>query len=159
MTNEMKNCGGECGETKPVTEFYVGGTRKNESIFYLSRCKVCHRKAVAVTNMKRYYEDPEERAKKIARAVAFSKKRRAEDPEGDKSYNNAHKAVRREKGSPSEWACVDNCGEQANEWALVNDSESIIRSKNFRWSDDVEDYVAMNASCHRRYDAECRLES
>lgn len=159
MTIEMKKCGGECGETKPVTEFYEGYVRKDESIGYINRCKVCHRKAASEAGMKRYWENREERAKKIARAIANNKKQREEDPEGYSGYSRAHQAVRATKGSASEWPCVDECGQQAAEWALVNDSESVVRSKHFRWSDDIEDYVPMNSSCHRRYDAEYRLAS
>ena len=159
MTIETKKCTGKCGETKPVTEFYEAGVRRDESVAYHSRCKPCHNEATAARNKERYHTIPEERARKIAQAAETAKKRRTEDPEGFKAYTSAHKAVRREKGNASEWACVDECGEQAQEWALINDSESVIRTKHYRWSDDIEDYVPMYASCHRKYDAEYRLAS
>lgn len=67
------------------------------------------------------------------------------------TYNSAHYRVKRLKGKPGDHACV-LCGCQAYSWALKHEAALTHPSPDGPFSGDPEDYVAMCARCHKRYD-------
>lgn len=152
---KTKTCLGPCGRTLELNEenFYRQAFGRNG---FQSRCKACFSKQQNENGAKRYATDPEYRAKKIAAAVIACAKRYEDDKEGYRLYAKAHYNVKKANGPASGHLCVCGCGNQASDWAMKNDSKNIKKSKNFKWSDDINDYMAMARSCHKRYDLDAR---
>ncbi len=76
---------------------------------------------------------------------------------GDRvEYSQAHRRIRRVKGSADEHPCVD-CGESAKEWSYVGGCprEQIsddTASRGYAYSTDLNYYVARCKSCHSKHD-------
>lgn len=150
-----KKCVGPCARDLEVNEenFYRQTTGRNG---FQSRCKACFSEQTRENGAKRYATDPDFRAKKIADAVERQLKRYKEDKEGWSAYTSAHARVKRANGPASGHLCSCGCGNQASDWAMKNDSKNIKQSKNFKWATDINDYVPMSRSCHKKYDNEAR---
>lgn len=151
----MKKCLGDCGRTLEVNDENFYRQAANRAGFQ-SRCKACFGEQTKANNNKRYKNDPDFRAKKIEEAVARQAKRVKDDPEGWRDYVKAHYYVKRDNGPASGHLCICGCGNQAADWAMKNDSKNIKKSKNFKWATDVNDYVPMARSCHKKYDLEAK---
>lgn len=75
-----------------------------------------------------------------------------------KSYSAAHRAVKKARGFAHEHKC--SCGNQAEQWALVNKSKSNPTTIEVVWgvemeiqySFNVNDYEAMCRKCHISFD-------
>ena len=71
------------------------------------------------------------------------------------SYAKIHKALRNEKGSPSEYKC--QCGKQAKDWALLwHKADEVILGRLGRnplyYSTCLDMYEPKCRRCHIRYD-------
>lgn len=78
------------------------------------------------------------------------------------TYQSAHYRVRMAKGRAAEYPCVDDCGEQAEEWSLNEDSEELLiqatgRDAGMKFSMNIDDYEPRCRSCHKKYDSKHRL--
>jgi hypothetical protein len=67
------------------------------------------------------------------------------------SYESVHKALRKHRGSASNYDCVE-CGESARHWAFNNNPENELVDHGGRYSSDLTDYDPMCLRCHRRRD-------
>ena len=74
----------------------------------------------------------------------------------DASYFAVHLRLRRERGSASDFSCVD-CGRPAAHWSYDNsDPNERIAPDLGRYSVDTNRYAARCVSCHRIFDNSAR---
>jgi hypothetical protein len=78
-------------------------------------------------------------------------------PDDQITYNSAHYRVKRAKGYPSTFPCVDGCGQQAAEWSLRQDAPVTHvgddgHGRPTRYSGDPNDYEPRCRKCHKAYD-------
>lgn len=60
-----------------------------------------------------------------------------------RAYLTRHMRLRTARGSASQFACADGCGERAQDWSQLHDMSG----------EDPEHYVPRCVKCHRAYDS------
>lgn len=102
-----------------------------------------------------YFEEfPEKKHYARNRSRVASALRRSEDRDGYNSYSRIHQSLKNTYGKAGAQFCINftTCMSFADDWALKNDSDEIIHSKHFHWSENLDDYMAMCRVCHSEYD-------
>lgn len=77
-------------------------------------------------------------------------------------YRAAHNRIAADRGPARDYPCACGCGEQAQQWALLEDAPlrllglSFAKNRNFlvAYSLDPYDYQPMTRRCHQRYDSD-----
>jgi hypothetical protein len=64
-------------------------------------------------------------------------------------YHARHKRVYAARGKASGYACENDCGKAAHDWATIHGTQGL----------DVWDYVALCKLCHYVYDAERHVKN
>lgn len=69
------------------------------------------------------------------------------------SYDDVHKELKKQRGAARNYRCV-TCGQQAQQWAYRYNGNPELSSDAGPYSEDLECYQPMCASCHRKHDLE-----
>ena len=147
-----KKCN-DCGEVKPLTEFYKRASSKDGYNYY---CKPCNRARVRA-----WEQVNPERVKEYRER--YSAGGRVVNPKKDlPKYRAVHMRLQAAYGKASNWDCV-KCGGRARQWAYSNTCQEEIRGNHMGY--DVgycvhpEHYKPMCVPCHSAYDKACRAQS
>ncbi|MEZ5411042.1 MAG: hypothetical protein R2761_23630 [Acidimicrobiales bacterium] len=83
-------------------------------------------------------------------------------PRDKPNYLSAHKRVHRRKGKAKDFACANNCGRPASQWAYDHEDPNELTGPmkvrgqvvELAFSTDPEHYVPLCGTCHHRLDHE-----
>lgn len=88
-----------------------------------------------------------------AYSAPHSATRQHADGSGWRAYHNAHMRLYYHLGAADKYTCACGCGEQAKQWALINDHPTVQRGTEYVWSDDRTAYRPLSVLCHAQQDA------